>query len=236
MGRAFEYRKDRKMRRWSAMSKIFTRIGKEIAMSVKAGGPDPETNSRLRAAIQNAKSANMPKVNVESAIKRASEKDAGNYEEVVYEGYGPNGVAVLIETATDNPTRTVANIRSVFNKFSGSLGTSGSLDFIFERKGNFTVKNTGSINIEELELSLIDAGLEEIEADEDEIFIVTKFKDFGAMQKALEGLGLEIVSAEKVRSPLTTKEVTPELRETIEKMVEKFEDDDDVQEVFTNMA
>jgi len=235
MGRAFEFRKGRKMKRWSAMSKMFTKIGKEIAMSVKAGGPDPNSNSRLRAVIQNAKAANMPKVNVESAIKKATEKDASNFEEVVYEGYGNFGVAILIETATDNPTRTVANVRSIFNKYGGTLGTQGSLDFVFERKANFTVKNTG-LNIEELELELIDAGLEEIEADEEEVLIVCAFADFGAMQKAIETKGLELINAEKIRNPITFKEVTPEQRESIEKVIEKFEEDDDIQQVFTNMA
>lgn len=235
MGRAFEYRKARKFARWNAMSKTFTKIGKEIAMAVKAGGTDPNTNSRLRAAMNNARSANMPKANVESAIKKASDKDSGTYDEVVYEGYGPYGVAILIETATDNTTRTVANMRTIFNKGGGTIGNSGSLDFVFERKANFTIKNNGE-NLEEMELDLIDAGLEEIEGDSEEIFIVTKFTDFGAMQKALEAKGYEILSAEKVRTPLSTVEVTDEQREQIEKMVEKFEDDDDVQQVFTNMA
>lgn len=235
MGRAFEYRKARKFARWNAMSKTFTKIGKEIQMAVKAGGPDPNVNGRLRAIMQNARSANMPKANVESAIKKATDKDSSNFDEVNYEGYGPNGVAIFIETATDNTTRTVANMRSIFNKAGGTLGTQGSLDFVFERKANFTVKNNG-LNVEELELDLIDAGLEEIEGDSEEIFIVTKFADFGSMQKALEAKGLEILSAEKVRSPLSTVEVTDEQREQIEKLVEKFEDDDDVQQVFTNMA
>jgi YebC/PmpR family DNA-binding regulatory protein len=235
MGRAFEYRKARKFARWNAMSKTFTKIGKESAMAVKAGGTDPNTNSRLRAAMNNARSANMPKANVESAIKKASDKDSGTYDEVVYEGYGPYGVAILIETATDNTTRTVANMRTIFNKGGGTIGNSGSLDFVFERKANFTIKNNGE-NLEDLELDLIDAGLEEIEGDAEEIFIVTKFTDFGAMQKALEAKGYEILSAEKVRTPLSTVEVTDEQREQIEKMVEKFEDDDDVQQVFTNMA
>jgi YebC/PmpR family DNA-binding regulatory protein len=235
MGRAFEYRKARKFARWNAMSKTFTKIGKEIAMAVKAGGTDPNTNSRLRAAMNNARSANMPKANVESAIKKASDKDSGTYDEVVYEGYGPYGVAILIETATDNTTRTVANMRTIFNKGGGTIGNSGSLDFVFERKANFTIKNNGE-NLEDLELDLIDAGLEEIEGDAEEIFIVTKFTDFGAMQKALEAKGYEILSAEKVRTPLSTVEVTDEQHEQIEKMVEKFEDDDDVQQVFTNMA
>lgn len=235
MGRAFEYRKARKFARWNAMSKTFTKIGKEIAMAVKSGGTDPNSNGRLRAAIQNGRAANMPKANIESAIKKASDKDTASYDEVIYEGYGPNGVAILIETATDNTTRTVANMRSIFNKVGGTLGTTGSLDFVFERKANFTIKNNG-LNVEELELELIDFGLEEIEADDEEILIVTKFIDFGSMQKALESKNFEILSAEKVRSPLSTTEVTPEQREQIEKLVEKFEDDDDVQQVFTNMA
>ncbi len=234
MGRAFEFRKARKMKRWGAMAKTFTRIGKEISMAVKEGGPSPENNARLRVAIQNAKAANMPKVNVENAIKKASAKDAANMDEVNYEGYGPFGVAVFIETATDNPTRTVANIRSIFKKSEGSLGTNGSLEFIFNRKANFTIKTEG-LDVEELELELIDYGLEEIEADDEEILIVTDFSDFGNMQKALEEKGIDIASAENVRSPLTTVNLTDEQRELIEKMIEKFEDDDDVLQVFTNM-
>ncbi len=234
MGRAFEFRKARKMKRWGAMAKTFTRIGKEISMAVKEGGPSPENNARLRVAIQNAKAANMPKVNVENAIKKASAKDAANMDEVNYEGYGPFGVAVFIETATDNPTRTVANIRSIFKKSEGSLGTNGSLEFIFNRKANFTIKTEG-LDVEELELELIDYGLEEIEADDEEILIVTDFSDFGNMQKALEEKGIDIASAENVRSPLTTVSLTDEQKELIEKMIEKFEDDDDVLQVFTNM-
>jgi YebC/PmpR family DNA-binding regulatory protein len=234
MGRAFEFRKARKMKRWGAMAKTFTRIGKEISMSVKEGGPSPENNARLRVAIQNAKAANMPKVNVENAIKKASSKDAASMDEVNYEGYGPFGVAVFIETATDNPTRTVANIRSIFKKSEGSLGTNGSLEFIFNRKANFTIKTEG-LNVEELELELIDFGLEEIEADDEEILIVTDFSDFGNMQKALEEKGIDIAMAENVRSPLTTVSLTDEQKELIEKMIEKFEDDDDVLQVFTNM-
>lgn len=236
MGRAFEFRKERKFKRWAAMSKTFTRIGKEIAMSVKAGGPDPDTNARLRAIIQNAKTANMPKATVDAAIKRATDKDASNFDEVAYEGYGSFGVAILIETATDNTTRTVANIRSIFNKYNGTLGTQGSLDFIFERQGHFTIKKTDKINVEELEFELIDAGLSEIEVDDEEIFISTQFADFGSMQKKLEEKGFEILSAEKVRVALSHKEVTEEQRESINKMIEKFEEDDDVQQVFTNMA
>ena len=235
MGRAFEFRKARKMKRWGAMAKTFTRIGKEISMSVKEGGPSPDNNARLRVAIQNAKAANMPKVNVENAIKKASSKDSANMEEVNYEGYGQFGVAVFIETATDNPTRTVANIRNIFKKGDGSLGTNGSLEFIFDRKANFTLKNV-NLDIEELELDLIDFGLEEIEGDEEEILIVTDFADFGSMQKALEEKGLDIDSAEYVRNPLTTVSLDEEQQELIDKMIEKFEDDEDVLQVFTNVS
>jgi YebC/PmpR family DNA-binding regulatory protein len=237
MGRAFEFRKARKFKRWGQMAKVFTKIGKEISMAVKEGGPNPESNSRLRAAIQNAKAENMPKANVENAIKKASEKNAANFDEVVYEGYGPYGVAILIETATDNSTRTVANIRHIFSKGEGTLGTSGSLDFIFERKANFTVKKAGlTMDIEELELELIDYGLEDIEEDEEDILIVCAFKDFGAMQKGLEEKGIEISNAEKVRIPLSTVSLTPEQQEHIDKMLERFDDDDDVQQVFTNIG
>ncbi len=234
MGRAFEFRKARKLKRWGAMAKTFTRIGKEISMAVKEGGPSPDNNARLRAAIQNAKAANMPKVNVENAIKKASSKDSANMDEVNYEGYGPYGVAVFIETVTDNSTRTVANIRNIFKKSDGSLGTNGSLEFIFDRKANFTLKNEG-IDIEELELDLIDHGLEEIEADEEEILVVTDFIDSGAMQKALEEKGVEIASVEYVRNPLSTVSLDDEQQELIDKMIERFEDDEDVTQVFTNL-
>lgn len=234
MGRAFEFRKARKFKRWGQMAKTFTRIGKEISMAVKEGGPNPESNARLRAAIQNAKGANMPKANVENAIKKASSKDTASMDEVTYEGYGPFGIAVFIETVTDNPTRTVANVRMIFRKFEGSLGTNGSLEFLFDRKANFTIKSEG-IDLEELELNLIDYGLEELEGDEEEVLIVTEFSDFGAMQKGLEELGHEIVSAEKVRNPLSTVSLDGEQRETIEKMIEMFEDDDDIVNVFTNL-
>lgn len=235
MGRAFEFRKARKFKRWGQMAKTFTRIGKEISLAVKEGGPNPESNARLRAAIQNAKGANMPKANIENAIKKASSKDTANMDEVTYEGYGPFGIAIFLETVTDNSTRTVANVRSIFRKFEGSLGTNGSLEFLFDRKANFTIKSDG-VDLEELELNLIDYGLEEIEADDEEVLIVTDFADFGSMQKGLEELGYEIVSAEKVRNPLSTVELDDEQKETIEKMIERFEDDDDVVNVFTNMA
>jgi YebC/PmpR family DNA-binding regulatory protein len=234
MGRAFEYRKARKMKRWGQMATNFTRIGKDIAIAVKSGGSDPNSNSRLRAIIQNAKTINMPKENVERAIKRATSKEASDYKEMVYEGYAPYGVAVLVECATDNPTRTVANVRSYFTRAGGSLGTSGSLDFIFERKCVFRIANAG-IDAEELELELIDFGAEEVFADEDEIAIYGHPSEFGAIQKALEDKKINIIKAEFERIPLDTKEITPEQEEEIQKMLDKFEDDDDVQNVYHNM-
>ena len=235
MGRAFEYRKARKMKRWGNMSRTFTKIGKEITMAVKAGGPDPDANSRLRALIQNAKAANMPKDNVERAIKKAISKDEGNYKEVVYEGYAPFGVAIVVETATDNTTRTVANVRSYFNKAGGSLGTSGSLSFLFEHKSVFKVKEKEGVEMDELELELIDFGVDEMDSDEGSIMIYGPFEEFNNIQKYLEDNGFEIESAEFERSPNDTKEVTDEQREVIEKLIERFEDDDDVQNVFHNM-
>ena len=235
MGRAFEYRKARKMKRWGNMSRTFTKIGKEITMAVKAGGPDPDTNSRLRALMQNAKAANMPKDNVERAIKKAISKDEGNYKEVVYEGYAPFGVAIVVETATDNTTRTVANVRSYFNKAGGSLGTSGSLSFLFEHKSVFKIKEKEGVEMDELELELIDFGVDEMDSDEGSIMIYGPFEEFNNIQKYLEDNGFEIESAEFERIPNDTKEVTAEQREIIEKLIERFEDDDDVQNVFHNM-
>ncbi|MBR2476239.1 MAG: YebC/PmpR family DNA-binding transcriptional regulator [Bacteroidales bacterium] len=235
MGRAFEYRKARKMKRWGNMSRTFTKIGKEITMAVKAGGPDPDANSRLRALIQNAKAANMPKENVERAIKKAISKDEGNYKEVVYEGYAPFGVAIVVETATDNTTRTVANVRSYFNKAGGSLGTSGSLSFLFEHKSVFKVKEKEGVEMDELELELIDFGVDEMDSDEGSIMIYGPFEEFNNIQKYLEDNGFEIESAEFERIPNDTKEVTDEQREVIEKLIERFEEDDDVQNVFHNM-
>lgn len=235
MGRAFEYRKARKMKRWGNMSRTFTKIGKEITIAVKAGGPDPDANSRLRALIQNAKAANMPKENVERAIKKAISKDEGNYKEVVYEGYAPFGVAIVVETATDNTTRTVANVRSYFNKAGGSLGTSGSLSFLFEHKSVFKVKEKEGVEIDELELELIDFGVDEMDTDEGSIMIYGPFEEFNNIQKYLEDNGFEIESAEFERIPNDTKEVTAEQREVIEKLIERFEDDEDVQNVFHNM-
>ncbi len=234
MGRAFEYRKERKMKRWGAMAKAFTKIGKEIAISVKEAGPDPANNARLRAAIQSAKMANMPKVNVENAIKKASSKDAENFHEVVYEGYGPHGVAVLVETATDNPTRTVANIRMHFNKCNGSLGTSGSVDYMFSRKAVFRIKNDG-VDIESLELDMIDFGLEEIKVEDDEVVLYAAFTDFGSMQKGLESKGLEVLTAQSERIPSMTKSLNDEQTEDVIKLIDRLEDDDDVQSVFHTM-
>lgn len=235
MGRAFEYRKARKMARWSAMAKAFTRIGKEITIAVKEGGPDPDTNARLRAAIQNAKAANMPKDNVERAIKNASDKDTSEYKEALFEGYGPHGIAFLIETATDNNNRTVANVRSYFNKCNGSLGTSGSVAFMFDHQCQFQVKGEG-LDVEELELELIDYGAEEVFEEEDGIMIFSPFENFGAIQKALEEKeGLEIVSSGFERIPNVTKTLdTPEQIADIEKLIDKIEEDDDVQQVYHN--
>lgn len=234
MGRAFEFRKERKLKRWGKMAKVFTKLGKEISMAVKEGGPDPASNARLRVVIQNAKGANMPKDRIESAIKRASSKDEKGYEELVYEGYGPHGVAILIETATDNINRTVANIRSYFSKHNGSLGTSGMLNFIFERKGIFRVNPEG-VDMEELELELIDCGAEEVFEDENELIIYTQFEDFGKMQKALEEKQLNVISSELQRFPLSLTEVTAEQEEELNKLIEKFEDDEDVNAVYHNM-
>lgn len=235
MGRAFEYRKARKFARWSKMAVQFTRIGKEIAMSVKAGGPDPDNNPRLRVAMQNARDANMPKANVEAAIKRAISKDASDYHEVVYEGYGPHGVAILIETATDNPTRTVANVRFAFTKCGGSLGTSGSVDYMFDRKAFFKIDSTG-LNLEELELELIDSGLEEIIQDDGETIIQVAFTDYGTMQHGLEERKIPVISVEKERVPLNQVAVTEEQQEQVFKLIERLEEDEDVQAVFHNMA
>ncbi|MEG1642608.1 MAG: YebC/PmpR family DNA-binding transcriptional regulator [Bacteroidales bacterium] len=235
MGRAFEYRKARKLKRWGNMSRTFTKIGKEITIAVKAAGPDPEANSRLRVLIQNSKAANMPKETVERAIKKATSKDEGNYKEVLYEGYGPYGIAIVVETATDNTTRTVANVRSYFNKAGGSLGTSGSLDFLFDHKSVFKVTEKEGLSLDELELELIDFGVDEVDSDEGEVIIYGPFSEFNNIQKYLEENGFEITSAEFERIPNDTKEVTDEQREQIEKLIERFEDDEDVQNVFNNM-
>jgi YebC/PmpR family DNA-binding regulatory protein len=235
MGRAFEFRKARKMKRWSAMSKAFTRIGKDIVMAVKEGGSDPDGNSRLRAVIQNAKAVNMPKDNIERAIKRASDKNQGDYKEVVFEGYAPHGIAILVETATDNNTRTVANIRSYFNKCDGSLGTSGSVAFMFDHVCNFRI-NSRDMDMEELELELIDFGVEEIFQDEDGCMIYAPFESFGAIQNYLETNNLEILSSGFERIPQVTKTLTEEQVADVEKLLEKIEEDDDVQNVYHTMS
>lgn len=235
MGRAFEYRKARKMKRWGNMSRTFTRIGKEITIAVKSGGADPSTNPRLRVLMQNAKAANMPKDTVERAIKKATDKDSGDYKEITYEGYGPFGIAIFVEAATDNNTRTVANVRSYFTKHGGSLGTQGSLTFLFDHKSVFKIKPQEGVSLEDLELELIDYGVDEIEADEDEIVLYGEFEEFANIQKYLEGNGFEIVSAEFERIPHELKEVTAEQRVTLDKLLEKLEEDEDVQNVFHNM-
>ncbi|EIJ37177.1 DNA-binding regulatory protein, YebC/PmpR family [Galbibacter orientalis DSM 19592] len=234
MGRAFEFRKARKMKRWSAMSKAFTRIGKDIVMAVKEGGPDPDSNARLRAVIQNAKAINMPKDNVERAIKRASDKNTEDYKEVLFEGYAPHGIAILVETATDNNNRTVANIRSYFNKCNGSLGTSGSVEFMFDHTCNFRIPAEG-IDPEELELEMIDFGAEEVFADEDGILIYAPFESFGAIQKELESRNIEILSSGFERIPQVTKKLSGDDIADVEKLLEKIEEDDDVQNVYHTM-
>ena len=237
MGRAFEFRKARKMKRWGQMSKTFTKIGREITKAAKEGGPDPDANSKLRVLIQNAKAVNMPKDNVERAIKKATEKNQEDWDERVYEGYGPHGIAVLVETLTDNSTRTVANVRAAFNKCDGSLGTSGSVEFLFEHKCMFKIE-AGDIDVEEFELEMIDFGAEEIDKDEDdnEIIIYGQFTDFGNIQSALEEKNIEIKEAQLERVPMDTKSLSEEEEEDVNKLIERLEDDDDVQQVFHTMA
>ena len=235
MGRAFEFRKARKMKRWSAMSKAFTRIGKEIVLAVKEGGSDPDSNSRLRAVIQNGKAVNMPKDNIERAIKRATEKGHGDFKEILFEGYAPHGIAILVETATDNNTRTVANIRSYFNKCNGNMGTSGSVEFMFDHSCNFRI-NSEDLDPEELELELIDFGAEEVFNDEDGILIYAPFESFGSLQKELENRNMEILSSGFDRIPQVNKELNEEQVADVEKLLEKIEEDDDVLNVFHNMT
>ena len=234
MGRAFEFRKARKMKRWSAMAKTFTRIGKDIVMAIKEGGPDPDTNSRLRAVIQNAKAANMPKENVERAIKRATDKDQSDYKEVLFEGYAPHGIAIIVETATDNNNRTVANVRAHFNKCNGNLGTSGSVEFMFDHTCNFRI-NAEGIDVEEMELEFIDFGAEEIFQDEDGVLIYAPFGSFGAIQKELEKREIEIISSGFERIPQVTKELSGDAVAEVEKLLERLEEDDDVQNVYHSM-
>ena len=239
MGRAFEFRKERKFKRWGNMARVFTRLGKEITIAAKAGGPDPDNNPRLRTLIQSARSENMPKENVERAIKRATEKDQGNYEEIVYEGYGPHGIAILVETATDNNMRTVANVRSYFTKVGGALGTQGSVSFMFDHKCVFKVKKEGEIDMEELELELIDFEVDDVYRDDEDdiIYIYGAFESFGNIQKYLEENSFTIVSGgfERIPNvPLKTLEAAE--KETIMKLLDRLENDDDVQNVYHTMS
>jgi YebC/PmpR family DNA-binding regulatory protein len=236
MGRIFEKRKYVMFARFARMSKAFNRIGREIVIAVKSGGIDPKLNPRLRICIQNAKSVNMPKDRIDAAIKRASSKDTSGYEEIVYEGYAPHGVAVMVECATDNPTRTVANIRHAFSKYGGSLGVTGSISFMFERKGIFTFAPGVIRDADEFELEFIDHGLEDLVRDEEKIFVYTSFQDYGRMQKALEEKGLESESVELQFLPTTTKELTEEQAKEVQELLEKLEDDDDVLSVFHTMG
>lgn len=245
MGRAFEFRKARKMKRWSAMAKTFTRIGRDIVIAVKAGGPDPDTNARLRAVMQNAKAANMPKDNVERAIKKASDKNTEDYKEMTLEGYAPHGIAIMVECATDNNNRTVANVRSYFNKTDGNLGTTGSVEFMFTHQCNFKIVDNPELDMEEFEFELIDYGCEEVfreEADEDDensvasIMIYGPFNSFGSLQGFLESNNYEIISSGFERLPTQTKSLTAEQEADVEKLLGKFDEDDDVQNVYHNMA
>lgn len=234
MGRAFEFRKARKFKRWDKMSKAFTKIGREIAIAVRLGGPDPAANSRLRMAITNAKGVNMPKDRVEGAIKRASSKEQEAFQEVVYEGYGPSGVPIVVECATDNPTRTVANIRSILTRAGGMLATTGSLDFLFERKGVFKFPAQG-LDLDSLELELIDFGAEEMTVEDGEVTVLTSFQDFAQMQKALEERNVTVTSAEIQRLPTVFKELSEADEEPVLELIDKLEEDDDVQAVYHNL-
>ncbi|HWF44341.1 MAG TPA: YebC/PmpR family DNA-binding transcriptional regulator [Candidatus Kapabacteria bacterium] len=234
MGRAFEFRKARKMKRWDKMSKAFTKIGREIAIAVRLGGPEPDANPRLRMAIATAKGVNMPKDRVDAAIKRASSKDQEAYQEIVYEGYGPSGVPIVVECATDNPTRTVANVRNAFTRAGGMLATTGSLDFLFERKGVFKFPTMG-IDLDELELELIDFGVEELTVEDGEATVLTSFADFVGMQKALEERKIPVASAEMQRIPTTFKDIPEDAEEPVFELIEKLEEDDDVQAVYHNL-
>jgi len=235
MGRVFEKRKHKMFARFDKMAKAFSRIGKDIAIAVKQSGPLPENNPRLRVCIQNAKGVNMPKDRIDAAIKRASSKEEKDFQEVIYEGYAPHGVPIVVETATDNPTRTVANVRLIFSKNHGSMGNSGSVAFMFERRGVFKF-DPAAINLDEMELELIDAGAEDIEPADEELTIYTKFSEFGHMQKFLESRGLEAKSATLQYIPATTKELSDEQQDEVLKLVEALEADDDVQSVYHNLA
>lgn len=236
MGRAFEYRKAAKMKRWAGMAKSFTKVGREINIAIREGGADPDYNPRLRLAINNAKAVNMPKANVDAAIKRATDKDTSAYEEVTFEGYGPSGVAVFVEATSDNNNRTVANIRHVFSKYGGSLGVNGSVDYMFERKGQFIVKEeTFTGDLEELELELIDFGLDSIEQEDDEIIFYTAFEDFATLRDELEKRKIDIAKAELIRIPTHTKKISDAEVDAVVTLIDKLEEDDDVANVFHTM-
>lgn len=235
MGRAFEFRKARKMKRWGKIAKTYSRIGKDIVIAIKAGGPDPEANSKLRAVMQNARAENVPKDIINRAIKKAKDKDTSDYKMVNFEGYAPHGIAILVETSTDNNQRTVANVRSYFNKCNGSLGTSGSVSFMFDHICHFQVKSEG-LDLEELEFELIDFGAEEIVADEESIQIYGSFESYGTLQNALEEKSIEIISSGFDRMPQNTIALSPEQVADVEKLLEKLEDDDDINNVYHTMA
>ncbi len=236
MGRAFEYRRAAKEKRWDKMSKVFPKLAKAITVAAKEGGVDPDLNARLRTAIQNAKAQNMPKDNIDAALKRAAGKDAENFSEILYEGKGPHGVLVVIECATDNPTRTIANIKSYFNKLGGALVPTGSLDFMFSRKAVFQFELKEGMDVEEMELELIDSGLEEIEVNEGTVYAYADYKDFGTLNQALEDKGIEVTKASLQRIPTSPVEYSEEQMDEIDKLLDKMDDDDDIQAVFTNIA
>jgi YebC/PmpR family DNA-binding regulatory protein len=235
MGRVFEKRKHKMFARYAKMSRAFTRIGKEIAIAVKISGPDPDNNPRLRVVLAKAKSINMPKTNLDAAIKRAANKEDGDFEEILYEGKGPHSIGIMIETATNNPTRTVANLRSYFNKKGGALGVKGSMEFLFEHKGEYKIAKDG-INLDDFELEMIDYGAEEINVDDEAIYISTSFEDYGRMQKALEDKGCTILNAELTREPTNPVELTDEQIDEVQALLDLIEDDDDVTAVYTTMA
>jgi len=236
MGRAFEYRRAAKEKRWGKMSRIFPRLGKAITVAAKEGGIDPDMNAKLRTAIQNAKAENMPKDNIDAAIKRALSKDQADYSEVNYEGKGPHGVLIFVECATDNPTRTVANVKMYFSKFGQGMVPTGSLEFMFSRKAAFEFEATEGMDIEELELELIDAGLESIEAEEGMVYVYGDYTDFGSLSTALEEAGIDVKSAALKRISTSPITLTEEQMEEVDKLIDKIDEDDDVQAVYTNIA
>lgn len=236
MGRAFEYRKAAKMKRWGNMSRIFPKLAKAVQMAAKEGGPDPDMNASLRVAIQNAKAQNMPKTNIEAAIKRAIGKDAEDFQEVLYEGKGPHGVLIVVECATDNTTRTVANVKSYFNKTGGALVQTGSLDYMFNRKAVFEFTKPEGFDPDEFELEMIDFGLESVEIDEDTVYAYAEYTEFGNMSTALEKMKIEVAKSDLQRLPTSPVDFTDEQMVDIEKLIDKLEEDDDVQAVFNNLA